>query len=326
MPLRSWVGHSALWNSAVESRGCHSCCFALAALLGAVLLIRLRRSPWPVVIALAFILGVARVAVSDDALPHTYASLQSQQVEGLVLSDVEALGNFARFRLDLERIRREGGDWTVAEETLLVTARANVELAEMRDAPYFRYGDRLLIEGIIEEPPELEAFDYAAYLARQGIAEVLNAAQRRACRRGRGQPVLSFAVRLQARACRIYRCCRSGATGRGGPGDAAGTSAQYPGRPDGGVPADGHGAPAGNIGVARGHTAEYKPLSECCDAGQEASPPPDSATTRHLAVRTAVRDVPIRDESMHQWAACTLCRLRSAGSAARSRLSVVPRQ
>ena len=149
--------------------------FALAALLGAVLLIRLRRSPWPAVIALAFILGVVRVAVSDDALPHTYASLQSQQVEGLVLSDVEALGNFARFRLDLERIRREGGDWTAAEETLLVTARANIELAEMRDAPYFRYGDRLLIEGTIEEPPELEEFDYAAYLARQGIAEVLNA-------------------------------------------------------------------------------------------------------------------------------------------------------
>lgn len=148
---------------------------ALAALLGAVLLASLRRSPWTALIALAFTLGVLRVALGDDAPAPTYASIEPQQVEGVVLSDVEALGNFARFRLELERIQREGGEWMAAEGTLLVTARANVELAEMRQAPYFRYGDRLLIEGVIEEPPDLEAFDYAAYLARQGIVEVLDA-------------------------------------------------------------------------------------------------------------------------------------------------------
>ena len=147
----------------------------LASLLGAVLLASLRRSPWTALIALAFTLGVLRVALGDDAPLPTHASIEPQQVEGLVLSDVEALGNFARFRLEMERVRREGGEWMAAEGTLLVTARANVELAEMRQAPYFRYGDRLLVEGTIEEPPDLEEFDYAAYLARQGIAEVLNA-------------------------------------------------------------------------------------------------------------------------------------------------------
>ena len=148
---------------------------ALAALLGAALLASLRRSPWAALIALAFTLGVLRVALGDDAPAATYASIEPQQVEGVVLNDVEALGNFARFQLEMERIRREGGEWMAAEGTLLVTARANVELAEMRQAPYFRYDDRLLIEGVIEEPPDLEAFDYAAYLARQGIVEVLDA-------------------------------------------------------------------------------------------------------------------------------------------------------
>ena len=147
----------------------------IAALLGAVLLSSLRRSPWTALIALAFTLGVLRVALGDDAPAPTYASAGPQQVEGVVLNDVEALGSFARFRLELERIRREGGEWMAAEGTLLVTARANVEFAEMRQAPYFRYGDRLLIEGVIEEPPDLEAFDYTAYLARQGIVEVLDA-------------------------------------------------------------------------------------------------------------------------------------------------------
>ncbi len=148
---------------------------ALASLLGAALLASLRRSPWAALTTLAFALGVLRVALGDDAPAPTYASLEPQHVEGVVLNDVEALGNFARFRLEMERIRREGGEWMPAEGTLLVTARANVELAEMRGAPYFRYGDRLLIEGVIEEPPDLEAFDYAAYLARQGIVEVLDA-------------------------------------------------------------------------------------------------------------------------------------------------------
>ena len=149
--------------------------FALAALSGAVLLVRLRISPWPALIALTFILGVMRVAVNDGAVLPTYASLRPQQVEGVVFSDVEALGNFARFRFSVEGIRRDRGKWMPATGTMLVTARATAELVGKREAPYFRYGDRLLIEGVIGTPPELEEFDYAAYLARQGIAEVLNA-------------------------------------------------------------------------------------------------------------------------------------------------------
>ena len=149
--------------------------FAVAALSGALLLISLRRSPLPALILLAIILGVMRAVAGEDAPPPTYANPRPQQAEGVVLSDVESLGSFARFRLDIERIRSDEGEWTPAEGTLLVTARATTELAQRRQAPYFRYGDRLLIEGRISEPPQLEEFDYAAYLARQGISEVLDA-------------------------------------------------------------------------------------------------------------------------------------------------------
>ena len=149
--------------------------FAAAALLGALLLVSLRRSPLVALAALAFILGVARVAMAEDAPMPSYASARIQQVEGVTLSDAESLGSFARFRLGVERIQTGGGEWADAEGTLLVTARPPVEMARSRDAPYFRYGDRLLVEGRISEPPELDGFDYAAYLARQGIAEVLDA-------------------------------------------------------------------------------------------------------------------------------------------------------
>lgn len=149
--------------------------FAAAALLGAILLVSLRRSPLAALAALAFIAGVARVAMAGDAPLPSYSSPRIQQVEGVVLSDVEALENFARFRLGVERVRPGGGEWADANGTLLVTARPPVEMARSRKAPYFRYGDRLLVEGRINEPPQLEEFDYAAYLARQGIAEVLDA-------------------------------------------------------------------------------------------------------------------------------------------------------
>ena len=125
--------------------------------------------------ALAIILGMLRIAAGGDATLPSYADVRPQQVEGVVLSDVEGLGNFARFRLRAESIRVGEGDWMAGEGTLLVSARAGSEITQRRKAPYFRYGDRLLVEGHISEPPELEGFDYAGYLARQGIAEVLEA-------------------------------------------------------------------------------------------------------------------------------------------------------
>ena len=149
--------------------------FGVAAILGAALLGRMGRSPWVALIALAVVLGALRVAVGEDVALPSYASERVQQVEGVVVSDVESPGNFARFRLGLERIQANGGEWADAEGTLLVSARATAEIVKRRDAPYFRYGDRLVVEGRIGEPPQLEDFDYAAYLARQGISEVLEA-------------------------------------------------------------------------------------------------------------------------------------------------------
>ena len=149
--------------------------FTLAALFAALLLASLRRSILPALIALAAILGVARVAVIIDEPPPLYATLRSQQVEGVALSDVEALGDFARFRLRVDRIRSDDGEWTPTSVEMQVTARASAEMAQRRQAPYFRYGDRLRLHGRITEPPALEGFDYAAYLARQGISEVMDA-------------------------------------------------------------------------------------------------------------------------------------------------------
>ena len=202
--------------------------FAAAALLGALLLVSLRRSPLAALAALAFIAGVARVAMAGDAPLSSYASPRIQQVEGVVLSDVEALGSFARFRLGVERVRPGGGEWADAKGTLLVTARAPVGIARSREAPYFRYGDRLLVEGRIEAPPELDGFDYAAYLARQGIAEVLDARSVTLIGTGEGSAFYRSLYELRRRACRVYRHRCAGAASGTRSGYAAGAAAEYP--------------------------------------------------------------------------------------------------
>ena len=206
--------------------------FALAAVLGALLFASMRRSPWPALIALAFILGVLRVALIGDARMPMYASPRSQQVDGVVLSDVEALGDFARFRLGLERIRAGGGEWMSADGVLLVSARATSEIAQQRQAPYFRYGDKLRVEGRISEPPELDGFDYAAYLARQGIAEVLDARRVTLIREGEGSAFYRSLYGFRRRLAASIAAVCAGTSGRSRSGDAAWTAAEHPARPE----------------------------------------------------------------------------------------------
>ena len=91
----------------------------------------------------------------------------------MVVSDPEAAGTAIRFRLRADRINL-GNDWTQITGDVLVTMRESMELARRRDSPYVRYGDRLLLDGALEAPPELEGFDYPAFLARQGIGSVMS--------------------------------------------------------------------------------------------------------------------------------------------------------
>jgi len=99
--------------------------------------------------------------------------LRAAQVEGLVLADAEPAGTAMRFGLRVERIRQDNG-WVGVEGDVLVTTRQTTQLIELRDAPYIRYGDRLRLDGLLTPPPDLDDFDYPAYLARQGIESVMS--------------------------------------------------------------------------------------------------------------------------------------------------------
>ena len=146
--------------------------FAVASILTVALSVTLGRTPKPALLSLVLVLGALRAGP-----PEVVAALAAYQdrpiaVDGVVTSDPEAAGLAIKFRLRVERVR-PGEEWVQVLDDVLVTLEAPAELIRERERPSVRYGDRLLLEGALQAPPELKDFDYPAYLARQGITYVM---------------------------------------------------------------------------------------------------------------------------------------------------------
>ena len=132
--------------------------------------------PVPSLLPLIVMLAMIRVILlggSSGLELDRYHNLGPVQVDGIVVDDPEANGATSRLRL---RVHRVGVDdvWADESEDILVTLTASQELAQDRDPPFFRYGDRLLLIGQLEPPPEIEEFDYPGYLVRQGVGSVMS--------------------------------------------------------------------------------------------------------------------------------------------------------
>lgn len=104
------------------------------------------------------------------ALPDESALL----VEGVVVSDPERVGSHWRYRLAVERRQQDGHRVPLAGGLLI------------QDSEPARYGDRLELSGRLRVPPRFEQFDYAAYLARQGVSRVVYYPRQRLLARDQG--------------------------------------------------------------------------------------------------------------------------------------------
>ena len=130
--------------------------------------------PVPPLLPLVVVLAMIRVALpgGGDLELDGYHNLGPVQVDGIVDDDPEANGATSRLRLRVHRVAVDDV-WAHESEHILVTLTAPQEMAQDRAPPFFRYGDRLLLIGQLEPPPEIEEFDYPGYLARQGIGSVM---------------------------------------------------------------------------------------------------------------------------------------------------------
>ena len=150
--------------------------FSLACVLLWALLVTARRSRLPAALLAAVLVGAVRAAILSGEDPSSLVAHHSTgpvALQGVVTADAEPAGRAIRFRLAVDRIR-PGERWEEVSGEVLVTAAASSELVLKRERPYVRYGDRLMLEGVLEAPSEIEEFDYPAYLARQGIGSLMS--------------------------------------------------------------------------------------------------------------------------------------------------------
>ena len=146
-----------------------------AALVLALLVVSARRFALPWALIVIVLLGMLRVELPGDGGASAMAAYHGDRalrVQGVIVSDPQPAGRATRFRLRVDKIAQRD-HWKQVPGDVLVTAAPSAELVAHRDRPYFRYGDRLLLAGIVEAPEPIEEFDYPAYLARQGIDSVM---------------------------------------------------------------------------------------------------------------------------------------------------------
>ena len=121
------------------------------------------------IVALVMLIGIIRVeAAEDPPILQATDRLHPITIQGLVANDPELAASGVEFILEVETIDK-GVELEDGEGRIIVFTRPPRELVQVRESPYFRYGDRLELTGNLEEPPILEEFDYRAYLANQGI-------------------------------------------------------------------------------------------------------------------------------------------------------------
>ena len=136
--------------------------------------LRLARMPVaPALLAAVLLLGLARAEASQTG-PANETLLAGQEITavGSIVNDPEQSAAWARFELQVSQVLLEG-ETREADERWLVYAAPSEELARMRDAPFFRYGDTVTLEGTPQAPHPFDGFDYPAYLAAQGITATM---------------------------------------------------------------------------------------------------------------------------------------------------------
>jgi len=144
----------------------------LAAFLAFLLWPEERRVRLGALCVIALALGAARLLLEipsfDETSLASYNGVGWVTIEGVVVAEPDERDLYTNLRLQAERLTLPNGDELAIEGLVLVrTARY----------PERSYGDRLLVEGVLETPPVFETFSYREYLARQGIHSIMSYVQ-----------------------------------------------------------------------------------------------------------------------------------------------------
>ncbi len=166
---------------------------------------RQARWRWLAAVVLAWALGglrwqVAQPDFHDPFWIGAYADWPAEAtVVGVLTEPPDVRDTVAYLRLRVERLRFAG-------ETQAISAHgALLVLSRPEDAARLHYGDRVVVVGFLETPPEGVTFSYRAYLARQGIFVRLQARRVGVLARHQGHRLVEAIDALRARAYRVVQ-------------------------------------------------------------------------------------------------------------------------
>ncbi len=123
-------------------------------------------------------------AYNDDGRTYT--------LTGLLIAPPDARDSYTNLRLAVESIRPRDG--------IMHQAVSGILLVRVKPDDTWRYGDRLVVTGKIETPPEAEGFSYRDYLARRGVYSLISFGEAAVMERGGGNPLLAGIYALRGRA------------------------------------------------------------------------------------------------------------------------------
>ncbi len=176
--------------------------FLIAAglVLIAGLLLRTKPSIIYVFLLAALLVGISRGSTEPVLGPdqHLQALAESTDIEiyGVIDDYPEPRGGLTQFRFDLQGYRADRG-WVKTSGLLLVRAKPSIPMIDERSPPFFRYGDSLVLKGNLDQPPELEEFDWREYLAREGIHYLMSRPEVEWAGGGEGVHALGWVYRVR---------------------------------------------------------------------------------------------------------------------------------
>jgi competence protein ComEC len=175
----------------------------IAGILLALAAYTVRQIRIPVLCAAFFLLGGARLsAAQPEAGPDfigTYVNT-SGEFEIVLEEDPLPRGSGFRARARVERIDLGGG-----AEFHNLKGAVLAEFQALPESGGIRYGDHLQASGFLKPPPDIEGFDYAGYLARQGVYGVVSDPVIHSVVREGANPVVSTLFAFRRKALAVLR-------------------------------------------------------------------------------------------------------------------------
>ncbi len=132
----------------------------------------------------------------DQNSLSTYNGIGVVTLEGVIDGDPDVRDTYINLRVNADRLTLPDKSTRSIEGIVLVRPSRPAE---------FHYGERVLVKGQLTTPPEFATFDYADFLARQGVYSMIDRPQIKVLARDQGSPILAAIFDFRERAYTVIQ-------------------------------------------------------------------------------------------------------------------------